>query len=119
MKRYKYLINYINQYGIRTSVVMSQAMLKVLEVLSNLEGMTKEKYLGKIAKKNNEGVSNTLFIRDYMVNELLKIITEVAEGLAQAIMHADPRNTKKIHDTCPEYWKEGLDQYIKTHTSKE
>ena len=81
MKRYKYLINYINQYGIRTSVVMSQAMLKVLEVLSNLEGMTKEKYLGKIAKKNNEGVSNTLFIRDYMVNELLKIITEVAEGL--------------------------------------
>ena len=69
-------MNYINQYGIRTSVVMSPAMMKVLEVLSNKEGITKEKYLGKIAKKNNEGVSNTLFIRDYMVNKLLKIIEE-------------------------------------------
>lgn len=41
------------------------------------------------------------------------------KGLAQALMHADPRNTKKIHDTWPEYWKSGLDNYIKTHTSKE
>ena len=41
------------------------------------------------------------------------------KGLAQALMHADPINTKKIHDTWPEYWKEGLDQYIRTHTTKE
>lgn len=41
------------------------------------------------------------------------------KGLAQALMHADPINTKKIHDTWPEYWKEGLDQYRKTHTTKE
>lgn len=73
-KRYKYLMNYINQYGIRTSVVMSPAMMKVLEELSSREGMTKEKYLGKIADKNKDKVSNTMFIRDYMVNELLKII---------------------------------------------
>lgn len=73
-KRYKYLMNYINQYGIRTSVVMSPSMMKVLEELSSREGMTKEKYLGKIADKNKDKVSNTMFIRDYMVNELLKII---------------------------------------------
>lgn len=41
------------------------------------------------------------------------------KGLAQALKHADPLNTKKIHDTWPEYWEEGLEQYIKTHTAKE
>jgi len=37
------------------------------------------------------------------------------KGLAQALMHADPQNTKKIHDTWPEYWEEALDQYAKAY----
>lgn len=41
------------------------------------------------------------------------------KGLASALMHADPQNTKKIHDTWPEYWKEGLKQYKQTHVENE
>lgn len=35
------------------------------------------------------------------------------KGLAQALMHADPINTKKIRYAFPEYWKEGVEQYDK------
>lgn len=41
------------------------------------------------------------------------------KGLAQALMHADPQNTKKIHDTWPEYWEEAMDQYAKMHVENE
>lgn len=41
------------------------------------------------------------------------------KGLAQALMHADPINSKKIHDTWTEYWQEGLKQYEQTHKDEE
>lgn len=33
------------------------------------------------------------------------------KGLAQALLHADPINMKKIHDTWPNEWNDALEQF--------
>ena len=35
------------------------------------------------------------------------------KGLSQALLHADPINMKKIHDTWTDEWNKGLEQYKK------
>ena len=35
------------------------------------------------------------------------------KGLSQALLHADPINMKKIHDTWTDDWNNGLEQYKK------
>ena len=41
------------------------------------------------------------------------------KGLSQALLHADPINAKKIHDTWKKYWQEGLDQYEQIHVQNQ
>lgn len=72
--RYRNLINYTNQYGTRTSIILSPETLSAVKRLAKKEGIKKERYLQRIDKKNTKFISNSLFIRDYVVKELLNIV---------------------------------------------
>ena len=70
----KKMTNYINQDGIRTSLVLTNTLHDALDRLARKYGYTKRAYLEMVVSKSTGRLGNTDFIRDHIVNELMKLI---------------------------------------------
>lgn len=70
----KRMINYINQKGVRTSLVLTSAVYDALDRLARKYGYTKAGYIHKIVNKRRIQLGNTDFIRDRIVMELLNLV---------------------------------------------
>lgn len=70
----KRMTNYINQDGIRTSLVLTNTVHDALDRLARKYGYTKRAYLEMVVSKSKGHLGNTDFIRDYIVKELMKLI---------------------------------------------